>query len=144
MTAQFSVFWTVHFDLLDPWVFFLRAVHVMISGPSTFADRPLSVVWTVQFNPLSEKSVLRLLNSYMIFLILYHIELEKKYARRYAKVRHYAGNDLKMMTKIRFFVFFLFICNGKKLNLMVEYPWVGLLWLGCNVKVGVILYVISC
>ena len=52
MTVQFSFFWTVHFDPLDRWVFSFRTVHVMISGPSTFADRPLSVVWTVQFNPL--------------------------------------------------------------------------------------------
>jgi len=56
------------------------------------------------YDPI-EKNFLMLQNSNMIFLILNHIDLEKKYARRYAKVRYYAGNDLKMMTKIRFFVF---------------------------------------
>ena len=45
----------VHFDPLDRWVFSFRAVHVMISGPSTFADHPLSQ--TVHFQGKSWKSL---------------------------------------------------------------------------------------
>ena len=48
--SSFLFFWPVHFDPLDRWVFSFRAVHVMISGPSTFADRPLLVFWTVEFD----------------------------------------------------------------------------------------------
>ena len=64
---------TVQFPSFEPSTFFLiRTVHFLIWGPSTFTDRllsltvhfqsfgpstftqdrPLSVVWTVQFNPL--------------------------------------------------------------------------------------------
>ena len=35
-------------------------------------------------------------NSDMIFLNVYRIELEKKLTRRYARLRYYAENDLKL------------------------------------------------
>ena len=36
----------------DRLLAFLMTVQFFPFGPSTFADRPLSVLWTVQFNPL--------------------------------------------------------------------------------------------
>ena len=47
-----------------------------------------------------EKSFLKIPNSYMIFLKGYHIGFKKNSTRRYARVRYYAGNDLKVTSLI--------------------------------------------
>ena len=36
---------------------FVRAVRFWIPGPSIFADRPLLVVWVVQFNPPEQSTL---------------------------------------------------------------------------------------